>query len=63
MNGKGFNPRSLIIVLAVIGVLAGAWVGSRIDHETMFLGVWSAALAGVGAIVGAWLGSVLSKYL
>lgn len=63
MNGQGFNPRTLVILFAILGFVGFGWVGSKIGHETIFLGLTSGLMAAAGAVVGVLLGYWLAKYL
>jgi putative Mn2+ efflux pump MntP len=63
MEGQGFNARTLIIVFGLLGFVGLAWIGSKIGHETIFLGLWSGMLGALGAIVGILFGNFLSKHL
>lgn len=63
MEGQGFNPRTLVVLFGVLGFVGLAWVGSKIGHETIFLGLWSGLLGAVGGLAGIWLGYFFSKHL
>jgi hypothetical protein len=63
MQGQGFNPRTLVILFGALGFVGLAWIGSKIGHETIFLGLWSGLLGATGAIVGIWVGYFFSKHL
>jgi hypothetical protein len=63
MEGQGFNSRTLVILFGVVGFVGFAWVGSKIGHETIFLGLWSGLLGAVGAIGGIWFGNFVGKHL
>ena len=63
MEGQGFNPRMLIILFAVVGFVGFAWIGSKVGHETIFLGLWSGLLGAAGAIAGVFVGNFLARFL
>lgn len=52
--------KSLILFLATIGGIAGAYVPALWGDVDMFSG-WSILLSTLGGIAGIWLGVVISK--
>lgn len=63
MEGQGLTTRTTVLLGTVFGLVGGAWFGSKLAHETIFLGLWSGMLAAAGALAGCWVGYMIGKHL